>query len=154
MTANRPLTLALLALLACNKAEDSAVCTEMGCEDGFTIELNRQRWEAGTWTITLTSDGVNTTCTATIPLDEANPGACDRTGYRLETSGSALDVSEQALTAVHIPRIDLAQVNLVVEHDGSEVFADSLAPTYETLQPNGADCDPTCTYASTRLTLP
>ena len=140
-------------LLACGKTEDTAACTEIGCQDGLFIELNRLTWEPGVWTVSLTSDGVNTTCTATIPLDSTTPSSCDRTGYQLTTAGSSLDVSEQAITDLYIPSIDIAQVTIIVEHDGVEVFSDSVQPSYQTSQPNGPDCEPTCTSANASLTL-
>lgn len=151
-----PLLISLVGLLAavgCDKAETADACTEIGCEDGFALEIQRVGWEEGSYTLQITADGRQTSCSVTIPLPTEG-GACDRPGYLFETSGSELDVSEQAITGLFVAGADYASLTTILSLDGVELASETWTPTFEELQPNGPDCEPTCESADDTWTIP
>lgn len=156
MTAHAPGLFALtLALGGCASVSPPAHgCTEIGCVNGYHVTLSSASgWKAGKYTIDVVSDGVTTTCTATLPLTSTSTAECTRPGVQLGLSGSMLPPEQQSLSDLTVAASPMA-VTITVSRDGAQLVTKDFTPTYTTSQPNGPDCEPTCTSASDTLALP
>lgn len=128
-------------------------CTEIGCQDGLLVQVTPSSgWPAGQYTYAIELDDQTITCTGTLPLPACgSPGmTCDAEGVQITESGCALPPEEQAFGDVNVPTQPTA-VSITIQHDGTEVASGSWTPEYETLQPNGPECEPTCSFASVEL---
>lgn len=121
-------------------------CTEIGCPDGYNLEFQHD-WAEGSYIITVMLDADTVTCTGTIPIDEASDG-CDDDRVQLGLSGSALPVAEQALSGLVILATDVTTVDVEVSDGLMTIGTKAFTPDWQTSQPNGADCPPTCRSAS------
>lgn len=151
-----PMVAGLLLLplaAACDKGATDDACTEIGCEDGFYLEIQRLGWDEGSYELQVTADGRQTSCTVTIPVPNEG-GACDRPGYRLETSGAEVDPAEQAITGLFVPDSDYSSVTTILLLDGAVLAEDTWTPAFEELQPNGPDCEPVCMADDNTWTVP
>jgi hypothetical protein len=141
----------LLFLLAClpsPKLDDSA-CTEIGCTDGLAVNFTLTT--PGAWTFDLDLDGTVAHCSATLPLDGS--GGCDTAGISLNLSGSELPEDQQSITGLTLEQTGIVSLGLTISRDGTQVWTDTLTPTYETLAPNGEACGPVCSSASESVTV-
>lgn len=147
--------LPLLALTACEPADETGIqgCTDMGCVDGFYVALEKSTWGVGQYVITADVDGTVASCQITIPLGTDGTDGCLDTLLTVETSGSELNVEEQSIPGVWVNSTQALSVTLAVTLDGAELGSAVFAPAYETLQPNGPECGPTCSYASGVMSL-
>lgn len=130
-------TLALLLLpcfVACGDDGGGRFCTEIGCTDGLTLRLLAPEtgFADGSYVAAVTLGDDTSTCTWEV--SGAVSGECETTVF---TS------TEIALTFMSTP----AEVSLELTRDGSTVVTQALTPDYDTVQPNGPDCEPTCRQA-------
>ncbi len=144
-----------LALAGCGVASPQPqACTGIGCNIGYQITLtSASAWKAGKYTVEVVSDGVTTTCTATLPLTSASTADCTKAGVQIGLSGSMLPPEQQSLSDILLTATPKA-VTITLSRDGAQLVTKSFTPTYKTSRPNGPDCEPTCTSASDTLALP
>ena len=125
------LSLVVLCLSACG---ESNVCTEIGCQDGFTLTVVDEANTAfTTFTGTVSVGGIQTAIT------------CDAT----KSSGPGYTCANNSVTVSGTPTTTIT-VNLSA---GAKQAQEVLNVTPRSVQPNGPDCEPTCTQASATLTL-
>ena len=129
-------------------------CTELGCGPAFTIELDEGVFAGGDYQMVVTSDGVTTSCTVTLPIASCPDGfSCDRPdpGFFIELNdcGGTLERLEAIVFHTQAP----AQIDVEVSKAGTVLGSDSFQPAYTTSQPNGPDCEPTCKQTQAAVTL-
>jgi hypothetical protein len=137
-------------------ALESDACTDIGCGAALTVDFIGDEWEAGSYAIVVTADGVTTTCAATLPFGSCETGwTCDRTesGFWLLTSGCALSAEQHALAGIEWTTAGPRSVTIELSRDGSSLGTVSGTLSYRSSQPNGADCEPTCETAQEQLSL-
>lgn len=138
-------------------ADPGRACTEIGCIDGLRIELEpSQAWTPGHYTFYFKADGAEQTCEATLPLPGCDTPAVTCSGAsfaQLGASGCALPAAQHGFASIEFPDA-LPRVQVRVERDGQSLVDRTLAPSYQTVQPNGPDCGPVCRSASERLAIP
>jgi hypothetical protein len=101
-------------------------CTQIGCNDGFTVALEGSL--PASYTVTISYDGGDPFvrhCSPTQPCQRVVFGA---------------DVIAQVVTV----RVEGSDLDLTRE----------VTPKYEILQPNGSDCPPTCQRAEVTVSVP
>lgn len=138
----------VLALVGCPTVVDG--CTEIGCADGFTVQLQPELSTPGAIEVEVALDGEVVTCATTLPLDGDAPGGCEDDRVSLWLSGSALPADQHRVTGLSVATTPTT-IAITIRRDGEVVAQGEYTPAYETLQPNGEDCPPTCTYASDSL---
>jgi hypothetical protein len=136
----------LLVALFAGCADVGQFCTQIGCLDGYNLDFQHD-WTEGTYTITVTLDADTVTCTGTIPINEASDG-CDDDRVQLGLSGSQLPVADQALSGLVILATDVTTVDVTVSDGLMTIGTQAFTPAWQTSQPNGVDCPPTCRSAS------
>lgn len=126
----------LLALLftaavspACSRSTPppQRACTLIGCESGLTVVLDDAPAEP-------------------YRVEVSAPG---ETEPRVVECSSASPCGGRVFLRDFTP--ESATVRVVA---GGDTVAREVRPTYETLQPNGPGCPPTCRQAEVRVTLP
>ena len=129
------LAVPLLSLAACNGGK---ACTEIGCSDGATVRFDGTLPD-GTYTLEMADPGIQpSTCLFIVSGSDVDPAE------DCELSVAWVDGAVEATVN------GIAPDELVVAltgPDGSAVVDDVLNPSYETFQPNGEDCEPTCMQA-------
>jgi hypothetical protein len=137
-----------------NGALYSRACTEIGCRTGLGLPFSRPLRDAGAYVVTLTLDGVEVVCQATLPFSGCAGGnPCSSANVLLEQSGCALPASEHSLVGMHIDSTP-AMIRVTIARDGVEILQDQITPTYVRTQPNGEGCPPVCNQANATLTIP
>lgn len=152
MRAALPSVLLLSLLFACEDVE-TLDCTEIGCTDGVELFFLRDVYEPGVYGVTVDMHGDIVTCQATIPLESDTTDGCNDPRVMLYLSGSMLDTAEQSVDGFFLDSIEASALAVTVTLDGEQIGYAAFEPDYQTLQPNGEDCEPTCFYASYELTL-
>lgn len=134
-------------------APGSGACTTLGCVNGYSIDLSASSWPAGKYEIDLLVDGKAGKCEAQLPLTEGARASCTLPEVRLELSGSALPPQQHAIAGL-VWSSQPAKIEVTVKVNGTTLGKPaSLTPSYKKMQPNGPDCEPTCTGARDTLTL-
>jgi len=140
---------ALLSLLLVGCPDDELLdCTGLGCVDGMEVFFSRDVYEPGIYTVEIDLHGELIHCQATIPLDSDASDGCTDGRVSLFLSGSMLDVSEQSIDGFFLDSTDTGAVAVTVSLDDAQIGYAAFEPDYQTLQPNGPECEPTCIYAS------
>jgi hypothetical protein len=129
-------------------------CTEMGCENGFKVELNakdpKKTFGKGAYTVEVLSGGKASKCEISLPLPACEKGpAAKCTGdikVDLVASGCALPPDAHSFGPVSFPESP-AEVEIIVKKDKKKLGEGKFKPTYKTVQPNGPGCEPTCNQA-------
>jgi hypothetical protein len=111
-------------------------CTAIGCSDQVSIELRAQGQLVETFSGTITTDQVAGT---SFEVSCPDGGSAD-----FQCGGRQGLVLFTALPELHLDLVD---------ETGTLGFVGWLEPAYETVQPNGPECEPTCAQASTTLQL-
>jgi hypothetical protein len=159
----------LVALVGCGGAKPGGgpkVCTDVGCEDQFmaTLEEASGALPTGMQTLTVTADGVTTTCSFTLPLETpTGVGAVDcPSGIELlileaqsctsTTNGTTKTLSCTPIAGHFSEELTIrgkpATVHLTQTSNGATLVDVTVAPAYQMHQPNGPGCDPICSQAS------
>jgi hypothetical protein len=152
----RRITIALMiltlgwALSGCPVGLD---CTAIGCTDGAELTFAAALVAPGEYVVRVDVDGELFTCESSIPLVEGEESVCDAPDVFLMTSGSAL-TDGHAITGVMVLRTGVARIDIEVDLDDSLLASTWVEPAFETLQPNGPDCEPTCEYAAETVPFP
>ncbi len=146
------IALLTLVLVGCPD-EEGLDCTSMGCVDGLEVFFSRAGYEPGVYTVDIDLHGELIHCQATIPLDSDASDGCTDPRASLFLSGSMLDVSEQSVDGFFLDSSDASAVAVTVSLDDAQIGYAAFEPDYQTLQPNGPECEPTCSYASRDITL-
>lgn len=133
-----------LLLAACTSSDpvDTGACTDMGCQSGLFIDLELRT--SASYVVTLTADGTDYACVGAVPFDGSE--SCEAP-FSMTLSGTALPADEQYIDGFSFDGTPAA-VHFAVQRGGEEVLSEDLSPTYDTLQPNGPTCGPTCEQAS------
>lgn len=153
---------------------DARICTADGCDDEFaaTISVTSASVPAGTQIITVTADGVVSSCSfefppPTVPGDGGAGSPCSSGLMASVQSAANCTTSEAdgALTerCVSIPgefkeliQVFGTPVSVRVQQSvagGAVILDESVMPTYQVFQPNGPGCDPTCHQAGLAWTI-
>jgi hypothetical protein len=130
-------------------------CTQIGCDDGLTIAFSLD--EPGTYAFEIVADGEAITCSVTLPLPPCGSGGasnCSASDVFIGESGCALDPSAQSLEDLVFSGTNPASVEITVLRDGVEIAHRGFTPKYETVTPNGPECEPTCHLAEMALFEP
>lgn len=137
----------LLGSTGCDGPGDLA-CTEIGCFDGYSIGLvAADRFPDGVYDITLTTDGTTDACRFEVAdgrlLDDETCNAAYAVGASVPTP-EAVGITYAMITS---------EIEIVVSRDGTEIERLVTTPVYQTVQPNGPDCSPTCRVATTTIEI-
>jgi hypothetical protein len=131
--------------LVCTTADQ---CTEIGCDDGVTIELrpDADGVTAGSYVVSIEADGVLEMCDLEISDDPAvclggPPCVPDTTCNVLVGFGG----SDPVLT---IPIAIAAEVTVSVQRDAEPPVELAAQPIYDVDAPNGPGCGPACAFDS------
>ncbi len=138
------------------KLAGQKICTQMGCIDGYTLEVSPAAWPKGKYVLSLEADGKRSTCEATLPLPACDKGRAVTCKGDVEVlvgeSGCALPPEQQGLGPLTFKGAP-AKVSVAITRGGKEVGKGTFTPTYKTVQPNGPDCAPTCKHGTDSLTI-
>jgi hypothetical protein len=135
--------ISLLAGVACTESDPGTICTLIGCSDAVTVSLDppiaspyrvRAAFPAGQEVAFLcTGAGVSEQVGAGVAIVTCDPGRFTITCAQANSFCSASPVT------VEVRRADAA------------LRTGRLTPAYQTVQPNGPRCDPTCTVGTATL---
>jgi hypothetical protein len=156
---------ALLAVLpaACASSPGAGTpggCTEIGCNDGFTVAFSpNSGWKPGTYRFIVDVDGQVTTCEGALPLRPCDAGpslSCTPATDRISIgeSGCALSPEQHGFSELRVGGPPAQRVSVTVGHDADNLVQKSFTPSYAISQPNGEGCDPGCNTASDSLAVP
>lgn len=143
-------------------------CPLVGCDDSFSaqISVSASGVPAGTHTVTVTVDGATTSCSFQFPPDAATLArgvTCSGNAYVGLTAAQTCQSSGGSETCQPVPGQYVESVTVfgtpqsvqVQQTVGGAVILDeSVTPSYETYQPNGSGCPPTCQEAAVQWTIP
>jgi hypothetical protein len=146
-------------------------CTLVGCEDQFsaTLTVDATMVPAGRHTVTVTIDGAAGSCTFQIPPSaELTNDPCSGSGFSMTigpaeacTTTQSPTVSSQQcqpIDGMFVERLAVAGTPRVIEVQqtvaGAVIFDQTITPTYQTNQPNGPGCGPTCHQGGADWTIP
>jgi hypothetical protein len=121
----------LLAVLISSGCEESGigggrVCTEIGCDDGVTVQLSEERPDS---------------LSLTIFLDEHS-----------EAFDSVICTEQVSSCVIRAGGITPEKVTVEVKWSNEE-FRQTFYPEYESFQPNGPNCPPECRMATIDIDL-
>lgn len=137
-------------------------CTSIGCDDQLqlTVQPEGGSLEPGTWTIELAWDDQKKTCTFVVPAagEPADPNVYSGWGGATKVSD---DCPEPAFESVAGPDAKLGfrlygapdTVTLSIDHDGSEVLAETVTVEYSEHLANGPGCGPVCKSAERTISF-
>ncbi|WP_433936711.1 hypothetical protein AB3662_18765 [Sorangium cellulosum] len=168
---------ALVAVLATSAAAYGCVtlsCTEVGCDDNFSIITTTadRTWAAGEYALDLSVDGDEVSCSYTW-TDTPQPGGggvfvqCSETvtvsinaamRCTVTTNGGAISQSCTPIPGQSVQGITVrgtpARVDVVVRRDGDVIGERSFTPRYQVSYPNGEACGPECRGDAQEWELP
>lgn len=142
---------------------DGRACTEMGCVEGLTIDLQSPSgWAPGAYRFDIELDQDKVSCEVTLPLRACDAGPSARCTLHpgegpservmISESGCALPPAQHSLPTLSI-RGEPARVRVAVSRDGAQLASEELTPAYRTVTPNGPGCEPVCRQAHGAVTL-
>lgn len=166
-----PLAFALgLAPSACGDTLDAGnkACTDIGCNDVFSLELSRPGvgLPAGDHTMTVMAEGRTATCRFTVPAGGTTSASVDcgsqiglvlfpRANCTEVRNGSAVSQSCTPIAGEYVVQLSVqgtpASVRVVLELGGMVLLDRSFTPAYQETRPNGPGCPPVCRQASVKL---
>lgn len=120
--------LAVILTSGCNDREigGGQVCTEIGCDDGFSVQLLEERPDSLSLTIYLNDD--------------------------TEAFDTIICTNHESSCVLRAGGMTPKTVTVEIEWD-SEEFRQTFTPEYESYQPNGPDCPPVCEIATIKINL-
>ena len=137
--------IAVKAFYSAANAQPQMACTEMWCDEGFTLSFNGQQPQTGQYQIAMKIDGAEVNCTAQLPLPVCGQNPFNCTGNDLDvvvmTEGCALPASTQRLGGVRMKVVPKEFSATVTLPDGS-VRTTAGAVESHCGFPNGEQCDP------------
>lgn len=139
-----------------NPPMEGKICTEIGCANGFRLELRKDSWEPGSYSFHIEADGEVSDCTGSLPLKpcDASPSVTctGAKGFFIGESGCAMAADQQGFSEIQF-ETSPKQITVTISRDGSELAKQTFEPTYKESQPNGPGCEPICRQASASITL-
>jgi hypothetical protein len=166
-------TICLSGVLTASGCTGVKSCTLIGCFDQFSASVRRAdgSFPSGSHRVEVLADGTSLTCTFTFPAADPSGG-----GYVYATCPSGLSVSvSPALTCTEVTTATTrsqqcdpipgqfvesitfigtpGQIHVWQYVDDAGILDATAAPSYQSSQPNGPDCEPTCHQASASWTL-
>lgn len=131
------------------------MCTQIGCTDGLAITLDAQAWPHGDYVFRVQADDTTVTCRGALPLPTCGTAAirCDSLGVSIGESGCALPPAEHGFGEMHIDGHP-ARVEVAVEFAGKTAVTYASEPVFQTVRPNGPECEPTCRHAAITMKIP
>ncbi len=122
-------------------------CTEMSCDDGLSIELERKQWAHGTYRFDIEINGIPESCVAILPFSgckEDYLNNCTSDKLRLFESGCMLPAEEHMLGPIQVLSTDIRTLKVKIMHDANVLTEKTFYPHYNKVQPNGPGCEPVC----------
>jgi hypothetical protein len=138
-----------------DKLKGQKVCTQMGCIDGFHVDVEPQVWPKGRYKFTIAADDRNMICEGSLPLPACGKQALACKGdveVMIAESGCALPPEQHGFGGFTFKGAP-AKVSITIARGGKEVAKGTYTPAYKKVQPNGPECQPTCNHASDKLTV-
>jgi len=138
-----------------DRLKGQKACTQMGCIDGFTVDVEPQVWPHGQYKFTIAADDRNTICEGALPLPACGKPALTCKGdveVMVGESGCALPPAQHGFGGFTFKGAP-AKVSIAITRGGKEVAKAAYTPAYKKVQPNGPECGPTCNHASDKLTV-
>lgn len=102
------------------------MCTQIGCDDGVTVQLSEERPDS---------------LSLTIYIDD-NSGAFD----------SVICTDQVSSCIIRAGGVTPEKVTVEIKW-ANEEFRQTFSPEYERFQPNGPDCPPVCEVAAIEIDL-
>lgn len=131
------------------------VCSTIGCVDGLTVALQARAWPAGSYEFAVRLDQRTVTCTGTLPLPACGTPSltCDGPGVAIGESGCALPPEQHGFGEIHVDTTP-DEVEVRLSFEGKARVTYTSKPVYRTTQPNGPECEPTCTNGGITMEVP
>ena len=165
-----------LALVSAAAGCESNVqtCTRAGCTDRVTLDVRTGQagLADGSYELELAAGGLAHTCGFVVPDDVPGPGgahqidceprlamslqpaiACTEQRSGATVTESCAQVGGELMLSAFVEGSPQT-IALRIERDSVVVMDETLTPAYETVRPNGPDCEPECRLATVELTLP
>jgi hypothetical protein len=147
--------------LACTQ---EVTCTLIGCQDGATLTLRRQGGQLPSFALTVQMDGHTIECPAPpgnnafarcneqafVTTREAQDCQPSRVGDSVVVTCTGTGRFEQILEITGTP----ASVKVAARAGAAPIAEKTFTPQYQSVQPNGPQCDPTCRQWSDTWELP
>ncbi|HBR68475.1 MAG TPA: hypothetical protein DEA55_03770 [Rhodospirillaceae bacterium] len=137
-----------------SQAAPEMACTEMACIDGLVLNVHPDRtWLPGNYEFTFKLDGREVHCMGALPLKSCEVGPsvqCDGEGVQITESGCAMPPETHGFGSITFSEAPAA-VDIRIVHEGNVLAERSISPAYETVRPNGPECEPSCRSASEDL---
>lgn len=133
-------------------AGGGAACTEIGCTDGLWVEVDfSPGLTSGDYEIVL-NDGSMAPTTCTFEVSEV---ASDCDGESICVQNADCDAVWNLESGTVGFNLEGTPSDLVVtvRQDSVDLSSVSLSPEYESVQPNGEGCEPTCEQATETVTV-
>jgi hypothetical protein len=158
-------SVALLALAAAFGCDVGESCTEIGCMDGWSLTVREADGSVPAHTVELDIDGAHIACPA-VSLDARFATCADLVTIQLvdevvceertSSNGDRSQVCTPTGRFEQMVSVNATPTEVVVMLREGDTVTDerSFEPRYETTQPNGPDCGPTCHQASDQWDLP
>ena len=149
---------AVKAFYSAANAQPQMACTEMWCDEGFTLSLSAPQWQTGQYQIAMDIDGASVSCTAQLPLPSCGQTPFTCTDNNLDvvviTEGCALPPAAHALGGVRMKTVPKAFSAIVTLPDGTVRQTGGAGVESHCGFPNGERCDPrACCSAKMALSL-
>ena len=133
--------------------DGATACTLIGCMDQFTatVTVDATTVPAGKHTLTVTIDGAATSCSFNLPELAGLINEPCSVGFSLSVPGQPTDGKfTETIGVFGTP----SSIEVHQTLDGTVVLDQTIAPTYQTNQPNGPGCGPICHQATAAWTIP
>ena len=117
----------------------SRACTLIGCSDSLTLQFSHPL--IFPYALQLTASSGETTSVN-----------CTATGFGETPAGGQVSALCQA-DSLTIDQFTPPKLTILVTWQGGS-YTTTASPTYQSVQPNGPNCPPTCQQASWQLNLP
>lgn len=139
------LLIALLMALIASPAhtDEGRACTQMWCQEGFTLNLDSGTWPAGAYQFVITADGKRISCEGHLPLSSCDTPSvrCDSDAVLIGESGCALPANAHSFHMLQMPKPP-AHITVDITHGSGKHFHYENAVQPQCGYPNGKDCDP------------
>lgn len=133
-----------------------AVCTEMGCVDGLTLQVDpNYKWQPGKYAFDFVLDGKRVHCDGVLPLkscEQESVVCSSKQKVMITQNGCALPPEAQGFGDINLGD-NPASVSVKITRNGQTIADGALNPLYRTTQPNGPGCEPVCKQATVPLPL-
>jgi hypothetical protein len=160
---------ALASLVSCSDED----CTEMGCVDQAALMIVSQTglWADGTYSLAITFDDASYTCSFEAPSEAGEAGNWQPLDCAPELSAFLAPVvkcsehqsgQSQTQTCAPVAHQFYLQATLpgrpktlavTLARDDTPLLDDASDLAYKVAQPNGPECEPTCSQASASYVL-